>query len=105
MTKSELYKNVENGACMVVCEYRSSRVDHIGWRDKATGKSMEADILRHTVEVGDKSVSVSERMPDNWDGKTFTVPVAKGEKAVLEFSDWRTEKGVTSIRGVLRKLV
>jgi len=104
MTKAEFVKSVESGATMVACEYRSSRVDSIQWRDKVTGKALQANILRHTVEVGTTSVAVSERMPDDWDGKTFNAPVSKGERAVLEFSDWRTEKGVTQIRGKLHKL-
>jgi len=104
MLKAEAVKQWEAGKPLVCVEYRSSRVDHIAWRDKTNGRAMEANILRHTVETADGSVSVSERMADDWDGKTFTPPCEKGGRCVLIVSEWRVEKGVISIRGKLEKL-
>ena len=106
MTKAEFHKRVEAGACMVVCEYRSSRVDHINWRDKVSGKAMSADLLRHTVEVGNITVGVGQRLADDQDVNRYVANFAikKGDKCILHFSQWETERGATSAKGELEKL-
>jgi len=104
MTKTEFLKQCESGFPGVVVEYRSSRVDHIAWRDKQTGKAREAFMLRHTVEMGASTLSVAERKEDDWTGKGYAAPFKKGQACVLTFSDWRTERGATTVRGSLEPL-
>lgn len=106
MNKVDAHKRFEAGACMVVCEYRSSRVDHIAWRDKTTGKAMQADLLRHTVEVGNTTVSVAQRLAEDVDPNRFVAnfPLKKGDKCVMHFTQWHVERGATSANGELEKL-
>jgi len=106
MNKVDAHKAFEAGSRLVVCEYRSSRVDHIEWRDKTTGKAMQADLLRHTVEMGNTTLSVAQRLPENADPHKFAAsfPIKKGDKCVLHFTQWRVEKGATSATGELERL-
>jgi len=103
MTKAEAVKLWEAGQTVAVVEFRSSRVDDLSWRDKTTGKAMHAKLLRHTVECGNQSVAVQERMPDDWDGKV-PVEFKKGDICLLNFSAWNTERGAVTVRGSLQLL-
>jgi len=103
MTKAEVQKLWEAGHQVALVEFRSSRVDELAWRDKTTGKAMKAKLLRHTVEAGTQSVSVQERMPDDWDGKV-PFEFTKGEQCALNFSAWMTERGAVTVRGTLQRL-
>ena len=63
MTERELVHRVRAGECVMVGEYRMSKAEEINWRDKTNGRPLSAVVLRHTVEFGDKSVVVNERVP------------------------------------------
>lgn len=93
------------GHRLLPVEFRSSRLDHIQWRDKTSGKSLDAHILKHTVEAGNDSISVTERTPDGfspeqWGGPKFK----KGERVILQFDALEIERGLISARGTLLPL-
>lgn len=106
MKKVDAEKLVGAGALAVIAEYRSSKPEHIRWRDKQTGKAMEADMLRHTVEVGDASIAVSDRLEEGetGEGKIAKLGVKKGQKVLLRFSEITTERGLISARGTLEAI-
>lgn len=105
MTKQQMLDAFWAGSPILVVEYRSSRVDFIQWMDKATKQSLQAHLLRHTVEAGDKSFTVSERMPKDWTGEGYKPPFSKGTKCVLEFTSFKTERGITEASGKLLAIV
>jgi len=101
MTEQQVVKQFLMGLPVMVVEYRSSRIDPIQWRDKATGQRREAVLLKHTVEAGDRSFVVNERMPDDWDATKYVSPNKKGQRMVLEFTDFKTERGRSEASGKL----
>ncbi len=103
MTKSEFNNSVDNGAFMVVAEYRSSVKEMLEWRDKLTGKPMSAPVLRHNVEVGDTACTVNERVADGVRLDDIVVKWRKGERVVIELSEMTRNKGAISCRGRLVK--
>ena len=92
------------GAFCALGEYRSSKAEMISWRDKASGRPMSAPMLRHTVEFGEQSVAVSERVPDNTKLEDIKVPFIKGERVFLVVSEYTTTKGLVACRGTLDKV-
>jgi hypothetical protein len=106
MTQAELMAGVLEGKlpCMVV-EYRSSIGDTVKFRGK-TGEMKTAGIVKHTVEFSGGSFAVSGFVEDGTDPVAVakSVPHKKGQKVVLELSEFVQEKGVISARGRLLPL-
>lgn len=91
-----------NGARMIVVEYRSSKMEQIAWRDKTSGKSMSAWIVRHHVECGTDIIQVSERTGDDFRPERWTAPpFAKGQRVILQFESFAVERGNITARGTL----
>jgi len=94
----------EGGELCVPCEYRMSKAEMLEWNDKQNGQKKSAPLLRHTVELGQTSVTVNERVPDNTKLEDIRVPLKKGESVLLVVSEWTVAKGLVSCRGKLEKL-
>jgi len=105
MDKNTFIQRVLAGASLLSVEYRGWRVDHIEWRDKGSGKAMAANLLKHTVELGPISVSVSQRMPSDWTGMDYRCPFVKGSRCVLDFTSFSVTRGNYEASGVLEPLV
>jgi len=73
MKEQEFQKLASAGNPVVVVEFRSSKAEKITWRDKETKKSLSAPVVRHTVECGEVSVGVGERVDENYDVSKMTV--------------------------------
>lgn len=101
MKLSAIVELMKAGELVAVVEYRKSIAEVISWRDKVSGKAMKAPVLRHTVETATASVSVAERVPDDWDAAKYTPPFKKGDKVALWVTEWKTERGSVSARGEL----
>jgi len=99
MNQSELERRIHAGEFVALGEYRMSKAEMIKWRDKVTGRQMEAPMLRHTVEFGDKSVAVSERVADGIKIEDISVPFVKGDAVVLLLEEYTAQKGLVSCRG------
>jgi len=82
-------------------EYRSSKIDHVRWTDKSTGRALEADMLKHTVEFGNDSVLVGERTAENFVPSEYVPPCKKGEKVLVKFLSLESTRGQLSGTGVL----
>lgn len=93
-----------SGSFLVIGEYRNSRSEMLNWRDKQTGASKSAPILRHTVEVGNTSCAVNERVPDNTKLEDIRIPWRKGEIVAVRLTEMSTDKGMVSLRGTLEKI-
>lgn len=106
MTEKEFMQRARAGEFLAVGEYRHSKKEMINWRDKQTGRPMTAPVLRHTIECGDQSIAVNERLPDSI-GKLEDVPPVpwkKGQSIVLLLSGLEREKGLLTAQGKLEQL-
>jgi len=93
-----------NGEPVLLVEYRSSSAEIIKWRDKVSHATLSAPVLRHTVEGGNRSFAVSERVDDKFDVTSYQPPFKKGDRVVLRFSAMTTEKGSSTFSGSLEPL-
>jgi len=112
MTEAQAVELFKQGRPVMIVEYRNSRVDRLEWADKVTRVRKAADLCKHTVEAGALSFPVNERMPDGWDADKakaeFTqgkLPFKKGAMCVLEFRNFKMERGAVSADGTLYTLV
>jgi hypothetical protein len=105
MDKKQAMDLFNAGQFVAIGEYRMSKAEQIKWRDKTSGKEMEAPMLRHVVEFGDKSVAVSERVPSNVKLEDIKVPFIKGDTVLLHVEEYTTQKGLVSCRGRLESIV
>jgi len=108
-TKTEAVARWELGEVLIVAEYRGSKADQLKWRDKTTGRQLEAETLRHTVEAGGGSFAVDERLAEGVKGaeriaELQKAGIVKGEKCLVVLTQLLTVKGVTSARGSLEVL-
>lgn len=107
---AEAIARFEAGESVMVVEYRVSKADKISWRDKAgSGKVLEAETLRHTVETPSGAFAVDERLPDKVTGAERLAELqkgglTKGKKVLLVLTQLITQKGVTSARGSIELL-
>lgn len=99
--KSEIMDRVMRGERVIICEYRSSKMENIAWRDKESGKAMSAAVIRHTLESGPDSVTVNERTAADFDSSKWVAPAKKGQLVALHFTEFKTERGLMSARGTL----
>lgn len=101
MNEETFMRSIRAGALMVLGEYRHSKAEVINWRDKTTQQAKSAPVLRHTVEVGDQSIAVSERVPDGIKVEDIVVPFKKGDSVVLHLEELSRNLGMVSARGRL----
>ena len=93
-----------NGHLLAIGEYRMTKTETIKWLDKTNGKPLSAPVCRHTVEFGDLSMTISERVPDGVPIEAIKVPWVKGERVLVRLSEYSNARGVVSGRGTLEKL-
>lgn len=104
MNKATATAKILAGERIFVCEYRSSKCENITWRDKDTGRSQSAHIVRHTLESGPDSLILNERTGDNFDASKWAAPAKKGQTVVVHVTELKTERGMLSARGTLEVL-
>jgi len=106
ITLAEAVGAFQRGEQVIFCEYRLSKADHIQWRDKTSGKMLEADVLSHTVETAEASIRVDERVPE---GKTNIQvleetrrSIPKGARVLVRFQSLAVNKGMVTCRGTIQ---
>jgi len=104
MNQSQAVEKFLNGEFICVGEYRMSKSEMLNWRDKQNGQAKSAPMLRHTVEVGNVSLTLNERVPDQTKLEDIRVPFVKGEIVLVHLDELQSSKGVVSGRGRLEKL-
>lgn len=102
-TQNQILAHIEKGDFATLGEYRMSKAEMLSWRDKQTGQARSAPVLRHTVEVGDKSITVNERVPDNTKLEDIRIPHHKGDPVVLVITELAIDRGIVSCRGTLEQ--
>lgn len=103
MDEKSFLNRVRAGEFLAVGEYRHSKAEVINWRDKTNGRPMSATVLRHTVEFGDTSVAVSERVPEGTKPEDIHFSFKKGETVALIVESLSKEKGLVSAQGKLER--
>jgi len=98
----ELFKG---GARILLGEYRQGKCETINYRDKTTGKPSSFTSVRHTVEIGEDSFLISERVPDGFDVLQWAKPCAKGTRCVVNFNKFQVQNGVGQFEGTVTPLV
>lgn len=103
--KSEIMRQWETGKPVLLVEFRSSKAERIKWRDRESKATMEAPLLRHSVEAEDGTpYIVNERVPETFDETKFQASFKKGDKCVLLFASMAVERGIAHFQGSLEKL-
>jgi hypothetical protein len=98
-------KFLAGGGVMAVAEYRMGSVDVINYRDKKTGVARSANVIKTTLEMGDKSLNLTEFVRD----EKFTVeswkpPYKKGTRVLVELTSLQESKGILTGDGVVHPL-
>lgn len=93
------------GEMLCLVEYRSTEAAIINWRNKETGRPESMPSITHTVESGNTSIKVRERVQDpNWKPEGYVSPFKKGSIVVLHLESLMREKGNVSGSGKLELL-
>lgn len=104
MTDKQVIEAMMSGSRIFVGEFRATKTDHITWRDKDSGRRLEADLIRHTVECGADTIMVNERLPDGQDITKMSWPFKKGDRVVVHVESMEVNKGFTQVRGRLERI-
>lgn len=104
MKTVELNQLVQSGQPVMVGNVMLSQAERIKWRDKTSGAAKEAPILRHTVMTNKGAVSVSERVDDSFDEKTYVSPWKRDQRVVVALTEYMSIKGNITARGVIHPL-
>lgn len=101
--EAELIGYLKQGNALVIGEFRTSKCDEITFREDG-GKRRQAVVIRHTVECGESTVSVSEFAPDEFKAADFKPPYKKGDRVVVFLAGYVVDKGNVTVRGVMAAL-
>lgn len=101
MTKKDFITLVLEGKPLIIVEYRGITPDVIKYRDKKTGNAVERTIAKHSVEMGNSQVMVTEWLPDGTKPDSVVQPFKKGAKCVLELEGMEPMQGFYKASGKL----
>jgi len=104
VNKTEFVKLALSGKPVVLVEYRSFKEETLRYRVKAgptAGQAVTRLILKHSVEMGETQVSVSEWLPDDAKPGVAQPPFKKSQMAVLELKGMTQEQGFYKAEGTL----
>jgi hypothetical protein len=104
ITMDQAVEQFKSGSRMLLGEYRHGKVETINYRDKTSGKPASFTSVRHTVEIGDDSFLISERVPDNFDQSQWSPPCVKGRRCVVKFDKFTVQNGVGQFGGTVLPL-
>lgn len=105
MTLDQAVEKFKNGARILIGEYRHGKCETINYRDKQTQKPASFTSVRHTVEIGEDSFLISERVPDTFDSTQWAQPVPKGTKCIVNFDKFQVLNGVGQFSGFVVPLL
>jgi len=96
MKEKDVIQRVMEGERLCVLEYRTGKSETITWRDPS-GRRMTAPIVKHAMESKHDAISVSERVPDDFDIANFR-PRKKGERVVVHIASLTITRGAIQIQ-------
>ena len=101
MTMKEAQDLFLKGEKILLCDYRFGKAEVINYRDKTDGKAKSFTTVRHTIEIGDASYQVSERVPEGFDAANYKPTISKGQRCVLLFDRFAVQSGVGQFGGTI----
>jgi len=104
ITLEQAVEKFKAGSRILVGEYRHGKCETINYRDKQSGKPASFTSVRHTVEIGEDSFLISERVPDNFNVAEWLPPVPKGKRCVITFDKFLVANGVGQFNGTVVQL-
>jgi len=105
LTEDQAVEMFKRGEKVILAEYRFGKAEHIKYRDKKTGQPASFTTVRHTVEVGDASFLVSERVPEGFKVEEFHSDIPKGARVLLKFEKFTVQNGIGQWAGVVVPVV
>lgn len=106
MKQDEVIKRVMANELVLVAEWRGAEVDVISWSDKKTGATKSSEILKHSIEAGNKQLQLSE-----WPAEgTVKFPEGaatrykKGQPVVCFIDSWMDKQGSIRAGGEIHPL-
>jgi len=108
MTRKQAAEQFIAGSRVILAEYRGSKLEHVEWRDKESGKAMKGDFLKHNIESGPDPIVVNERLAEGTDAKATLderqKTLKKGQTVLVTFSQMSSNKGQLSMTGKLEPI-
>jgi len=104
MKKAEAIEKLTAGTPCLIGNIMGSKAERIKWRDGKTGQAKEAPVLRHVVVTATSAISVSERVPDDFNEKTYKSPWKRDARVFVELSELKNVKGSVSGTGLISPL-
>jgi len=100
----ELLKDLAQGHCLIVGEYRGFNVREVGVADKRSGVRVTRVVVEHNVEISGMSRNVAEWLPVGADKNSVKPAATRGEmvKVTVESAKWFG--GSLTIGGVIKPL-
>lgn len=111
LNRKQLDEWLRKGQPVMVAELRTAKEETIRWRDKTSGRALEASVARINLETASEVVAVSVDLPEKPDGTRETVAeylaarkLEKGKIAVAFLRGLELNRGAMSARGSLALL-
>lgn len=105
MKIQEVQKLFLAGSLVVLGEFRMAAVDGIDYRDKKTGNARHADVIKTTLEIGNKTLTLTEFVrEENFKPENWKCPFKKGQRVVVELDGLMENKGILTGSGTLHPL-
>lgn len=104
MKQSEIIQSLGAGNILAIGEYRGTIEDKMSWSTEGVAKS--SMIRKHTVELGAKSVIVTEWPPKGMVEfpPNLPVPFKKGQKILINVNKYQERRGIGEMGGALHSL-
>jgi len=106
---SDATKRFQQGAFILIAEYRGFKPDSMRYRDKKTGARVVRPIAIHSLEVGDAQVKVTEWLPDETPVDAAGLPVVdrkhqKGDRVIFQFDKVEQVQGQFTASGKIHAI-
>jgi len=104
MKEQDVITRVLAGNPTVIAEYRRFREDTLKWRDKQTGRSVERQVVKHSLEVGEMQCVLMEWLPDGAKPGEAKPAHKKGDRVVVSLKGMEREGDFYAITGEITPL-
>lgn len=107
MTKEQVAEKALQGVPVVVAEYRAGKTDKITYRASKgpqAGSMVTRDTVKHSIEMGDVQVMVTEWLPDGKKPEDVVIPYKKGQRVVVTLETLEPDKGFFRAGGKIEAL-
>jgi len=97
----QVQKLMQGGGVFAIGEFRKSKLENVKYRDKQTGKMAEFNSHVHTIETGEDTIFVQDRIEDGTDPHTLKPPFPKGVKVIVGITTLERVQGFLRATGTM----